>query len=65
MLENQAIATAFMVNRHATKLLQVCQLITEFNIHSIAMKKLMGVLEHCVTLMPGRGKTIKMVRMTE
>ena len=24
----------------------------------------MGVLEHCVTLMPGRGQTMEMVRMT-
>ena len=64
MLENQAIATAFMGNRHATKLLQVFQPIMEFSIHLIAAEKMMGVLEHCVTLMPGRGQTKEMVRMT-
>lgn len=55
MMENQAIATAFMGNRHATKLLQVFQPTTEFSIHLIAKEKMIGVLEHCVTLMLGRG----------
>lgn len=64
MLENHAIATTFMGNRHATKLLQVFQPITEFNIHSIATEKMMGMLEHCVTLIPGRGQTKEVVRMT-
>nr|POE55078.1 hypothetical protein CFP56_26659 [Quercus suber] len=64
MLENQAIAMVFMGNWHATKLLQVFQPITEFSIHSIATEKMMGVLEHCVTLMPGKSQTIEMVRMT-
>nr|POE86693.1 hypothetical protein CFP56_46904 [Quercus suber] len=58
MLENQAIVTTFMGNRHATKLLQVFQPITEFNIHSIAAKKMIGALEHCMTLMPGREQEI-------
>lgn len=52
-----------MGNRHATKLLQVFQPITEFNIHSIAAKKMIGVMEHCVTFMPGRGQTKEMVRI--
>ena len=64
MLENQAIAMAFMGNQHAIMLLQVFQPITEFSIHSIATEKMMGVLKHCVTLMLGRGQTIEMVRMT-
>ena len=55
MLENQAIATTFMGNRHAIKLLQVFQPTTEFIIHLIATEKMMGMLEHCVTLMSGRG----------
>ena len=64
MLENQAITTAFMGNWHATKLLQIFQPIMEFSIHSIAVEKMMGVLEHCMTLMPSRGQAKKMVRMT-
>lgn len=64
MLENQAIVTAFMGNRHAIKLLQVFQPIMEFNFHSIATERMMGMLEHCVTLMLGRGQTTEMVKMT-
>ena len=44
--------------------MQVFQPITEFSIHSIAIEKMMGVLEHCVTLMPSKGQTKEMVRMT-
>ena len=54
----------FYGNRHATKLLQVFQPITKFNIYLIAMEKMMGVQEHCVPLMPDRGQTTEMVRMT-
>ena len=64
MLENQAIATTFTGNWHATKLLQVFQPIKKFNIHSIVIEKMIGVLEHCVTLMPGKGLMKEVVRMT-
>ena len=46
------------------KLLQVFQPIMEFSIHSIATEKMMGVLKHCMTLMPSRGQKKEMVRMT-
>ena len=46
MLENQPIATAFMGNRHALKILQVFQPILVFNLHVIAREEV-GVLEHC------------------
>lgn len=39
--------------------------LTEFNIQSIATEKLMGVLEHCVTMMSGKGQTMEMVRKTK
>nr|POE60661.1 uncharacterized protein CFP56_41048 [Quercus suber] len=59
MLENQAIATNFFGNWQATKILQVFQPVTEFLIHWTTIKKLMGVLEHCVTLMPGNDQMVE------
>lgn len=63
-MEDQAITTNFMGNRHAVKLLQVFQPIIEFSIHSFAIEKMLGVLEHYVMLMPGRGQMKEMVRKT-
>lgn len=63
-MEDQAITTTFMGNRHAIKLLQVFQPITEFNIHLFVTEKMLDVLEHCATLMPRRGQTKEMVKET-
>ena len=64
MLENQAIATTFFGNWQATKILQVFQLVMEFLIHWTTTEKLIGVLEHCVTLMPSNDQMVEVVRMT-
>lgn len=45
MVEDQPIATCFMGNQYAAKLLQVCQLICVFNTHVKVVKMNMGVLE--------------------
>ena len=64
MLENQPIATAFMGNRHALKILQVFQPILVFNVHVIAREEV-GVLEHWLTMMPGLEQTIELMRKIE
>ena len=57
MLEIQPISTSVMANQLSTKLIQVCQPTREFNLHSIAQEIEMGILQHRLTLISGKGQT--------
>ena len=64
MLEDQPIVTSFMGNLYAVKIIQVFQPTTIFNLHVRAEEKKMGVLEHCLTMMPGIGQPMELVKKT-
>ena len=64
MLEDQPIATSFMGNQYAVKIIQVFQPTTIFNLHVMAEEKKMGALEHCIMMMPGIGQTMELVKKT-
>lgn len=61
MSKTRTISTTIMENRHCTKLIQVFKPMMVFNLHSIAQELEMGVLEHFLTLNPGRGQEMKML----
>lgn len=62
MLEIEPIATCVKSNKHITKLVQVFQPTMEFNLHYQITKLKMGILEYCLTLMPGKGQSMEMLR---
>ena len=62
MLEVNPIATSIMLNQHCTKLIQVFKPTMVFNLLSFAQVLEMGVLEHCVTLIPGKGQIARMLK---
>ena len=57
--------TSFMGNWYAMKIIQVFQPTTIFNLHVMAEEKKMGVLEHCIAMMPGIGQTMELVKKTK
>ena len=65
MLEVNPIATSIMLNEHYTKLIQVFKPIMVFNLLSFARVLEMGVVEHCVTLIPGKGQIARMLKKIE
>lgn len=62
MLQSIPILISVMGNRNIVKIIQMLHLITEFNLHSIPREMMMGVLQHYVTLMLGRGFSREMMR---
>ena len=62
MLEANPIATSIMGNRHCTKLIQVFKPTMVFNLLSFARVLEWGVVEHCVTLILGKGQTFRMLK---
>ena len=62
MLEVNPIATSIMLNQHCTKLIQVFKPTMVFNLLSFARVLEMGVLEHYVTLIPGKGQIARMLK---
>lgn len=61
MLEIQPMSTTVMGNRHITKIIQVFKPTLKFSIHSKVQELEIGVLEHRLTLSPGRGKMAEML----
>ena len=55
MLKNMSISTSFISNKNTTKLLQIFHPTLEFSLHTILQKMEIGILEHCLTLMTGKG----------
>lgn len=64
MLETQPFATTIMGNRPCTMIIQVFKPMLMFNLHSIAWELKLGILEHYLTLIPGRGLMKEMIEMT-
>ena len=62
MLETMLISTSFTSSKNSTKLIQIFHPTLEFSLHSISHKTKMGVLEHCLTLMPRKRQMNKMLR---
>ena len=62
MLETMPISTNFTSSKNSTKLIQIFHPTLEFSLHSISHKMEMGVLEHCLTLMPRKRQMEKMLR---
>ena len=63
MLETMSICTSIMSSKNFTKLLQVFQPTLEFRLHSVAQRMIIGMLEHCLILMIGKGRTMEMVKL--
>lgn len=61
-LEDQPISTCIMGNRATTKLIKIFQPTTEFILHVLAQMMEMGVLQHNLTLIPGKGLMKEMLK---
>lgn len=62
ILEDRPISTCIIGNRVITKLIQIFQPTTEFNLHVLPQKMEMEVLQHNLMLIPGKGQTKEMLK---
>ena len=62
MLEIKLIATSVMGNQNTKKIIQVFQPIIEFTLLLAFQELKLGVLQHQLTLMPGRYHSKEMMR---
>lgn len=64
VLEFNLISTSVIGNTNIMKLIQVVRPTFEFSLLSSVSEMMIGVLQHFVTLMPGRGYSKEMIQQT-